>query len=1002
MTAPLLSTKLYIPRRQTLSQQATLVSRPHLIEKLEAGLTGKLMLIAAPAGFGKSTLLSEWIGEMMSPPSTAVPLEPDPLEPSQPEPSTADSSLAVSSKTMLRPTFCWLSLEVSDNDPIRFWVYFIAALHSLNPDLSANTSTLLQSPEPPPLETVLTILLNDLGTWASRSATDTGVAPGIVLVLEDYHLITTPEIHQSLSFLLDHLPPTLHLVMTTRADPPLPLARLRASGQLSEIRATDLRFTAAETALFLNERMGLHLSPDDVQLLASRTEGWIAGLQLAALSMYGRNDKASFLHSFSGDHRYILNYLTEEVLNQQPKTIQEFLLHTSILARLCGPLCDAVMGIDATPASSQAVASYLNSQAMLEQLDRANLFLVPLDDLGQWYRYHRLFAEVLQHRLRQNEPETVSTLHRRASLWFAQEEQLPDAIQHALLAADFLGAAVLIEQAWPTLWDQGAIATLFNWMQTLPDSDLPDSDLLGGDSLDADLPNNALWERPSLYVSYAWGLTLTGQIEAAEACLQQVEATLQHTRAKANAPTIQSATQSTLLGRAAALRAMLAVRRGKSADAVPLAQHALALLPSDAAPRGDAYYALGLARQQQGALTEALQAYEAATQLGVASENSFITVATRYHEARILMAQGNLHKAAATYQQLLAVAAQARKQLPVIGLAHVGYGEVLYQWNDLCAAASQVDTGLALSPRRDLTYTDGPLHRFSILARVRQAVGDEDGALAAVRLAKTMAQQTGVALDLERAAALEALIRLRLGELTIAVLWATLYAQTRTAEERFSYLHEFETLVFGRVLLAQNRVADAFALLAEWIPIVEAAQRQGSMIEMYVLQVLAFRLDGQVDIATRLLVRALSLAEPEGYIRLFVDEGEPMQRSIVRCRLEIANMADAENQTKLLAYVDKLLQAFEPSQPAGREETAFAQSTTEGHKPNNESLIESLTDRQIEVLHLVAAGLSNAAIAEQLMVTVGTVKSHLKQIYGKLNVQSRTQAAAQARELGLL
>ncbi len=975
MFAPLLSTKLYIPR-QPLSQRTTFVARPQLLAQLAAGVGGKLTLIAAPAGFGKSTLLSDWIGEAEAP---AVALSPTTLDPGK-------SATAKTATRAPRPTFCWLSLEESDNDPIRFWLYFIAALQAMNPGLGADIPALLQSPEPPPLETVLTILLNDLRAWPTE------IVPAIILVLEDYHVITTPAIHQSLTFFLEHLPPTLHLVMTTRADPPLPLARLRAHGQLAEIRADDLRFSGTETALFLNERMGLQLAPEEVDLLAARTEGWIVGLQLAALSMHGHEDKADFLRSFSGGHRYILNYLIEEVLNQQPKAIQTFLLHTSILTRLSGPLCDAVMGVEAllpfdaaSPLPATASAVHPNSQALLAQLEQANLFLIALDDLGQWYRYHQLFAEVLQHRLRQSQLALLPTLHQRATRWYAAQGYFVDAIQHALLGADFARAAALIEQVWPTLWNQGAIATLFNWMQALPVDGLPEA---------------TLWGQPSLYVSYAWGLALTGQIEAAETCLQQVAVTLSPKGdAQQVAPEAAAATHKTLLGRAAALRAMLAARRGEAAVAVPLAEQALTLIPNDAPARGDAYYALGLAKQQQGALAAALTSYEAAAELSMAANDAFLLIAARYHKARILMAQGNLHQAATTYQQILAVAAQAKKQLPVVGLAHVGYGELLYQWNDLDAAARQVETGLALSPRRDLTYTDGPLHRFSILARIRQAVGDQAGALAAIGLAKETAQQTGIALDGERAAALDALIQLRLGNLTAAAQWATLYAERRRAAERFQYRHEFETLVFVRILLAQGRVDETLAILTEWLPTVAATPRLNSLLELHLLHALALRSAGHADDAMRTLTHALTLAEPEGYIRLLVDEGEPMRLALAEWRLAAARQP--ATAATLLAYTDKLGHAFNAAGPSAPSTTA---TTTPFATPLSPSatLVEPLTDREIEVLRLVTAGFSNAAIAAQLVVSVGTVKTHLKHIYGKLAVKSRTQAVAQARTLDLL
>ncbi len=960
MSAPLLSTKLHIPRHQGSSRHATLVSRPRLLRLLDTGLKRSLTLIAAPAGFGKSTLLTEWIDAAES------------------MPARADATEPITSTN--QPTFCWFSLEESDNDPVRFWLYFMAALGMKNPGFHTDAPVLLQSPEPPQLETVLTILINDLNAWSTAAAP--AIMPEIVLVLEDYHFIAAAEIHQSLAFLLHHLPPSLHLVMTTRADPPLPLARLRAQGQILEIRADELRFSADETAIFLNGRMGLDLAPAEVQLLAERTEGWIAGLQLAALSMHGLENKSDFLRFFSGSHRYVLNYLIEEVFHLQTPAVQEFLLRTCILARLSAPLCEAVIGLE-TGSDLGTVASPARTtgQAMLEQLEQANLFLLPLDDLGEWYRYHQLFAEVLQYRLRRNQPELLPILHRRAAAWFAEQGDMSDAIRHSLLATDYAGAAALIDQLWPALWNQGAIATLFNWMQALPVAAEPDE---------------ALWGRPNLYVSYAWGLALTGQIETAEALLDQVESILH----RGDAEAVQSVTHMTLLGRVAALRAMMAVRHGSTTDAVPKAKRSLALIPTDAVSRGDAFYTLGLAQQQEGVLAEALDAYAAAAKLGEATQDSFLAIAAQYHVGRVLTAQGHLRRAAATYQEILTAAAQSRKQLPVIGLAHIGYGEILYQWNDLSAAVRQVDMGLGLNPRRDLTYTDGPLHRFSILARIRQAMGDRDGALAAVEMANETARRTGIAIDAERSGALEALIQLRVGEGAAAGRWAESYAQTRTEAERLTYLREFETSVYVRVLIAQGRGADALTLLAQWLPMVETAHRLGSALELYLLQVLAFRLDGQPDPAVQLLARCLSLAQPERYIRLFTDEGEPMQLAIGDVMSSPGMHPTAEVQGGIATYAERLLGAF-----AGAGAPLDELNAT-GSQPLAQvtrfSLIDPLTPREIEVLHLITAGLSNAAIAEELTISVGTVKTHLKHIYRKLDVQSRTQAVAQARMLGLL
>jgi LuxR family maltose regulon positive regulatory protein len=962
LIAALLSTKLHIPRYQQPSQQTSLVPRPHLLKFLDAGLAGKLTLIAAPAGFGKSTLLTEWIDATASARSKSV--------------------VAESKKQTHQPTFCWLSLEESDNDPVRFWLYFIAALHAKLPELNTDASILLLSPEPPPLETVLSILINDLVAWSTAATPAPAMSPAIVLVLEDYHSIESAAIHQSLAFLLDHLPPTLHIVITTRADPPLPLARLRARGQLLEIRSDELRFTAGETAVFLNECMGLELAPAEVQLLAERTEGWIVGLHLAALSMRGQKDKSNFVRSFSGSHRYVLVYLIEEVFRLQSQTVQEFLLYSCILTRLSGPLCDAVVGagqridLGGTPPSA-----HTNSQALLEQLEQANLFLGPLDDLGQWYRYHQLFAEVLQYLLHRDQPEMLPILHHSASVWFAQQGYVADAIHHALLAEDFAGAAAQIDQAWPTLWNQGAIATLFNWMQALPISTEPDE---------------AFWGRPNLYVSYSWGLALSGQIKEAETSLSQVESILQRT----DAQVVESPILQTLLGRAAALHAMLAARHGNTTEAILRARQALALIPVEATSRGDAFYTLGLAQQQKGALAEALRAYTAAVELGEATQGRFLAIAAQYHGGRVLTAQGQLQRAAAAYQQILTTATQSQKQLPVVGLARIGYGEILYQWNDLEEAVRQIDMGLALNPRRDLTYTDGPLHRFNILARIRLAVGDQESALAAVGLAKETAKQTGIGIDIERSAALEAFIQLRTGEETLASRWAERYARTRTDAECLSYLREFETLVYVRVLLAQGRGAEALTLLTKWVPLVEAAQRWGSAIELYLLQVLAFRLDGQLDVATRRLARCLELAEPEDFVRLFVDEVEPMQQAIRDFTSWRSISPTAEAAAAITAYANRLLDAFTDAE-ALRSEIGVT-----GSAPIPQALrlnlIDPLTKRELEVLHLLTAGLSNAAIAEQLIVSVGTVKTHLKHIYGKLAVQSRTQAVAQARMLGLL
>jgi LuxR family maltose regulon positive regulatory protein len=963
MSLPILQTKLYAPRPQ---RQKNLVPRPYLAEKLISGLAGKVTLISAPAGFGKSTLLSEWIAE------TRTKIEAPP---------------AISHQVT------WLTLDQDDNDPVRFLMYLIASLRKFDNTLGEIAWNLLQSPQPPAPKTILTLLINDLNQL------DDGASPmrvRYVLVLEDYHVITAQPIHEALTYLIDNAPRHTHVVITTRADPPLPLPRWRGRDQLSEIRATDLRFTPDEATAFLNDRMGLNLSVDNIMALEVRTEGWIVGLQLVALSLQGHANKADFLQTFSGGHRYVLNYLVEEVLNQQPKAVQSFLLRTSILDHLCGPLCDAVIGdwsftaaesvVGAPLTQAQAPNTHDAAQAMLEQLYQANLFTIPLDDKGEWYRYHQLFAEVLQHRLRQTQPEAWPLLHGRASVWYEQQGLLADAIHYALRAADFARMAQLVEQIWPASWNQGAVITLLHWVHLLP--------------------SPVLYAHPNLAISYAWALALAGQIEAAESGLQQVEAMLQMVDPEADAP---PPVRNLLLGRIAALRAMMAARKSEPLSAVQLAQLALNLIPPDTAQeRGNACYALGLAHQQNGALTDALRAYQEATRLGLMAGDRFLTIAARYHEGRTWMAQGRLRMAAHTYQQILAVAAQRESPTPVVGLAHVGYAEILYQWNDLATAAQQVETGLALSPIGSLTYTDGPLHRFFTLARIRQATGDQAGALAAVQLATETARQTGIPLDELRALTLAALMHLRLGRGALAAQWANSYTHWLKDKTNFAYIHEFETLVFMRILLAQARAEELLELLARWLPVAEAAEQLGSVIEMGMLQALALRLSGQSAAARRTIGRILALAQPEGYIRLFVDEGAPMQGLIVEYKAQIAS---SRPSTYWSAYLDQLLAAFEkPSPtagklaaaPAGRQGLIEADPASSRQKAQVVDLVEPLTSRELEVLRLMADGLSNSAIAQQLVVSVGTVKSHLKHIYSKLGVESRTQAVAQARNLSLL
>ncbi|MEJ2267318.1 MAG: hypothetical protein P8X95_28160, partial [Anaerolineales bacterium] len=589
----ILSTKLFIPRPRSI-----LVSRPRLTERLNAGLDGKLTLIAAPAGFGKTTLLSEWI-------------------PQSPRCVT------------------WLSLDEGDNDPSRFWIYFIAALQMLNPDIGTGAQALLQAPQPPVIETVLTILINEITAFPDVFAH----------VFDDYHLVQNSDIDEALAFLIEHQPPNMHLVINTRADPHLPVLRLRARGQLVEIRAADLRFTFDEASAFLNQAMGLDLSEQDIAALGQRTEGWIAGLQLAALSMQGSADVDGFIKAFTGSNRYIVNYLIEEVLNQRPAGTLDFLLQTSILDRLCGSLCEAVSG--------QA-----NGQETLRKLEQAHLFVVPLDDEGVWYRYHHLFAEVLQARLRRSQPELLAELHGRASEWYEAHGAMAEAVQHALAAGNTLQAAALIERERWALLGRGEANTLRSWLDQLPADTLRD--------------------RPGLSLAYAWIYSLLEQAEAIEPRLQAAEKALDLHASKTADQSAQL--DGAIRGEIATLRAETALSRSDMPGAIDLCHNALKLLPEDnKLMLGVATYFLGHGERRSGHMAEAERAYLKASSLGLQTDNLLLALHALANLSSVQTTMGRLGEAAGASQRILQITAQGGRQAwPVAGLAYQGLSKLHY------------------------------------------------------------------------------------------------------------------------------------------------------------------------------------------------------------------------------------------------------------------------------------------------------------------------------------
>jgi LuxR family maltose regulon positive regulatory protein len=849
MSTPILATKLYVP-----PPRPKVVLRPRLIERLDEDLYRKLTLVSAPAGFGKTTLLSEWVAGCERPAA-------------------------------------WLSLDEGDNDPTRFVSYLVAALQTIAADIAEGVLGALQSPHPPPTESVLTALLNEIST----------IPDGFVLVLDDYHVVDARAVDNALAFLLEHLPPRMHLVIATREDPHLPLARLRARGQLAELRAADLRFTPSEAAEFLEGVMGLSLSAEDIAALEDRTEGWIAGLQLAALSMRGREDVAGFIRAFAGDNRYVVDYLVEEVLQRQPERVRSFLLQTSILERLSGPLCDAVTGQE-------------GSNALLEALERGNLFVVPLDDRRHWFRYHHLFADVLRARLMEEQPDRTPTLHRRA--------------------------------------------------------------------------------RPVLSVYYAFALLGRGGFEAVDARLRDAERWLDtsaETSERREAPSVDMVVVDevafrSLPGTIAAARAYHAGALGDVLSAANHARRALELLPEDDHLwRGAAASLLGIAYWTLGDLEAAHRSFAEGVAHQQMTGHVRFQIAGTYILADIRIAQGRLNEAVRTYEQSLQLATEQGE--PVWGTAnlYVGLSELHRERGDLEAAKQHLLRSKELDEHGGLPETR---YRWYVaMARIKEAQGDLDAALDLLDKAERQYVESPDP-DVRPVAALKTRVWVAQGRLAEALGWTR--EQGLSAHDDLSYLREFEHITLARVLLAryksdreEHSIHEAMELLECLLQAAEEGGRMGSVIEILMLQALAHEVQGDSSTALVPLERALSLAEPEGYVRVFVDEGRPMAQLL----------SEAAAHGIMPAYTTKLLAVLESEEHKSEEGS---------HRFPTESVVEPLSQRELEVLRLIARGLSNREISQRLFLALSTVKGHNRIIFSKLMVQRRTEAVARARELGLL
>lgn len=894
MPSPLLTTKLYIPPKRP-----ELVHRPRLISQLNKGLYRKLTLVSAPAGYGKSTLITDWVDNLQIESKDQTPHE---------------------------LNIAWLSIDSADNDLARFLSYLITALQTHQPSLGESVLAMASKSSRDTIEPLLTLLLNDLAQFEGN----------LVVILDDYHLIQTSEIHQAMVFLLEHAPPKFHIVIATRSDPPFPLSRWHARGQLLELRAADLRFNSQETAAFLSNVMTISLSEQDISTLTTRTEGWIAGLQMAALSLQRREDVQSFIEAFSGSHEFVADFLTDEVLAQQPENYQKFLLQTSILEHLSSSLCEAV-------------TSQPESAKILSQLNKANLFVVPLDDQRQWYRYHHLFADLLRQRLNNKSPELISLLHRRASQWYEENGMLGVAIDHALSAGDSSRAAILVEQVADQMMMRSEIMTLLSWVEQLPPSEMQ--------------------ARPLLILYQAGAQLISGYP------LNNVRRLLDE---------ITNEDQKAPSGELSTIQALIASFQGESKLSRVYSHQALEDLPEDNQfLRSLAAQNLGFAFVAIGDLDQALKALHQAVKMAKQAGSPLISAISLSHIAEIQIAQGHLRAAEITYEQALRLASdKSGRRLPIAGMPLIGIGELRREQNQLEQAYHYIDQGLSLTKQWSSVNT---LEGHLTLARILEAQGKSEEADCELQMAQECAIEfDATEMDDLMVAYHHARILIMRGKLDTAKDWLqaqetqALTKQDDDLKSNYFFIELLRLVTHIRLELASGKTDKALSLLKLHQ---EKAKEHGvrrSVIEGKILQALAFDAQGNDQHALDAIKEALLLSEQDGFIRLFVDEGQPLAKLLYKAA-EVGCSPE---------YAGQLLGAF----------------PTRGYPdpPTSSKLIEPLSARETEILTLIAKGLTNQEIANQLVISLRTVKWHTSNIYGKLEVKNRTEAAAQGRELGIL
>lgn len=907
----LLNTKLVTPR---LGPQA--VPRPRPIQQLRAALDVRLTLLSAPAGFGKTTLVAEWLDQLAAP---------------------SDAP---------RPAAAWLTLDEFDNDPAHFWSYVLAALEvapAAPPGLRAWAAALqraLGSTLPPPLDSAIAALLNELAQ----------LPVPLVLVLDDYQHIRAPVVHDGLHYFLAHLPRHVHVVLLTRVDPPLPLNRLRAQGQLFELRAADLCFTEAEIDALLSRRLRMALPPEAIAAVAARTDGWPAGLQLLALSLQGRAaaDVLRFIETFTGSNRYIVDYLLEEVLQNQPEPVREFLLRTSLLDRFSAELCDELWRADEGLGEPGALRSPLTSSAILHLLETENLFLISLDDNRVWHRYYHLFAEALQEELRRRSPELEPLLHRCAGAWYAKHHLYREAVEHTLAGGDWENAADQLTVVAQPLLVAGEFALLNRWF--------------------AQLPPEVASSRPRLSLTHGWLLLFHGPLVQVEADIASAAAML------TRAPGPLRGDARTIPGELGALRAMLASFRWDVEATVALCAEAERLLPEgDDFSRGVVAHALGHAHQLSGdydaATATYLRAITFCERLGSAQLAAFPT----FRLAHTYLLQGRLALAAQTYRRgLKTITDHGGAHWPVAADAYIGLADIARQRNELAAAEGYVQRGLALAPRRSAEML---VFGLAVQAAIRLAAGKGEDARTLIREAVHAARDYHNDGLLAWATAELARIEIALGRLEAAVQWTEMAGAHATGT---GFIAEWEAVTAAYLYLAQGRPRAALALLAEREAQAVASNHQRSLVETLVLQAAAHSAVRQGDAAAAALQRALALAEPEGMRRVFLDEG-----------------------ARLRPLLQSLAHAAEPA-PFARELVGLIDAGVSGEPLQPDAPLDHLTPRELEILRLIARGASNRQIAATFVLTVGTVKGHVNHILSKLDARNRTEAVARARDMGLL